>query len=313
MSFSASGAAAVGSSQQASWKKCSGARGDSGLIIRAIMSTPGQAPAPATAAAPSKSNSHIILILIAGAVAAVLVITVAGFALLRAMNRHRLPDAGEMPQIMKEAMGVAPVPAEDTAPRKAIRDAYRNLLEEGKAYTEETQRRMHTPAMASLMTPASFVDPDLRDKVIEELRGLHELDARHLEAVEQFPAMMTRNLAAAGLSESDLKDFETGTKQGMSETMGPLRKATELEMKWLDGEIEVYQYALDNRAAMGISEASEFVITNDDVRERFNQLVANAGELQKKAIEASDAFQKGQQQRQQELGISGSDVGKSPK
>lgn len=268
------------------------------------MST--QFPTPLTPQPGARKGDHTVLIVASIVILFFAMVSLGGVLAVRWVMKNRLPDTAEIPQIMKEAAGAAPIPGDDTPQRKAIRDAFRYLLEDRREYEEETKKRTSSPEFASLMQASSFVPP-VRDALMTQLRELRDIDEKHLHAVEQFPAVVDRNLRATGMSDSRVEAFDAGVQKGFSESLGQFRETTQTEMQWLDACLKLYQFAGEHESEVRV-DGSQIVIEDEAVRTQFNDLEQKAEALRQKTADLANTLEQKQHENQQKFGITEQDV-----
>lgn len=216
---------------------------------------------------------------------------VAALGVYRRVHHNALPSDAEMATILKEASGTAPIPGDDTPIRKAIRDSFKYLVDENKSYEDEVSQRFRTKYMANLLHPYSFAVDPYRQGAITELRSLRELDERHMAAVERFPEVAKSNLVSAGIPEADANAFAQGAKKGQGGGINAFSQAADLELKWIDALLELYQFAEDNRARIGMGDnTGELTFDDENARTQFMALAAKADDLADQSAKAAVLF-----------------------
>jgi hypothetical protein len=220
-----------------------------------------------------------------------------------------LPPESEMPQILKEAAGTAPVPASDTPGRKAIRDSFKSLLEENKSYQAEAERYFLRGHLNDLMYPNSFVNSGQRQEILAELQELKALDQRHLTAIQQFPEVFKANLTAAGASAGNVAAFDRGMRKEISGgALDEVSHAMDLDMKWIDATLELYQYADQNQSHIS-TRYTQVQFDSDELRAHFVYLSGKAGELGDERDKATAAFEGRQKLNRRRIGLTSQDYG----
>jgi hypothetical protein len=267
------------------------------------METSG-ASSPPPAPTGSSSNKKLTI----GSIAALILMVAVGVWTRRGDFGASMPTEKDMPVIMKEAAGTAPIPANDPPARKAIRDSFRYLLEEDKSYNEDLEERFRTRAMANLLRPSSFGHVPSMEELIRELRELKDVEAAHLEAVQRFPEVARENLQKAGLGARDVEAFEKGMAKGMGESVELLADAITAEAKWIDAVIALYQFAIDNDAAISVSNNFTLEFEDEVTQTEFDRLASRVDELGKVSEEANAAFDASQQNAQRKSGITRRDL-----
>lgn len=227
----------------------------------------------------------------------------------RRIPRNTLPSETEMVTIMKEAAGTAPIPDGDKPIRRAIRDSFKYLLDENKSYEDEVNRRFRSKYMANLLHPYSFAVDTYRQGAMTELRSLKELDQQHMAAVQRFPEVAQSNLIGAGVSEADANAFASGTRKGEGGGIDDFSRATDLELKWIDALLELYQFAEDNRTRIGMHTTAELTFDDENVRSQFMALANKADDLADQSAKVAAVFESGQQRRRQRMSFTTPDAG----
>jgi hypothetical protein len=213
----------------------------------------------------------------------------------RAHRSPSLPSDADMVTVMKEAAGTSPIPSVDPPIRKAIRDSFKYILDENKSYTDEADRRFATRYLRNLLHPYSFAAAPYRQGAITELQALKELDQQHLAAVQRFPEVAKANMLSAGISEADAEGFAGGIRKGMGDEFA---RATDLELKWLDAVLQLYQFTEENSSHIGTPSTSELMFDDDSVRSQFNEMAAKVDALGDQSAKAAAAFDTTQRRRQ---------------
>jgi hypothetical protein len=238
-----------------------------------------------------------------------------GVALMVALGVYRrirheaLPSETEMATIMKEAAGTAPISDRDTAIRKAIRESFKYLLEENRSYESEVNQRFRTKYMANLLHPYSFAVDAYRQGAMTELRSLKDLDQAHMAAVQRFPDVAQSNLIAAGVSGADAKAFAAGTRGGDGGGIDGFSHATDLELKWIDSLLELYQFAEDNRTHIGMHTTAELTFDDENVRAQFMALANKVDDLSEQSTKAAAVLEGRQQRHSQRMSFTTRDSG----
>lgn len=220
-----------------------------------------------------------------------------------------LPSETEMPQILREAAGTAPIPQNDTPGRKALRDSFKQFLDENKSYQAEVDKHFTTGHLNGLLGANSLLSGDSQ-QIVSELQELKDLDQKHLTALQNFPEIFKTNLSAAGASKAEVEAFERGMRKGMSGGLEGVEKSLELEMKWLDASVELYQYAGENQSHMH-ARGAQLEFDDESVRQHFVELSQKVDDLGTQKDQAQAAFNNVQQQNRQKMGITAQDVGQA--
>jgi len=206
---------------------------------------------------------------------------------------HRLtfPPESEMPQILREAEGTAPIPDADPRGRRALRESFRFLVDENKKYQADADRHFMYGRLNSLMYPSSFTSAGTPQQIISELQELKELDQRHLRALQNFPEIFRKNLSSAGASAGDVSVFESAMRKQLSGgALDEGSHAIELDMNWIDAAIELYQYASENQGHISGRGAYGLSFDSEDVRLRFQEISQKAEQLGRERDQAATAF-----------------------
>ena len=242
--------------------------------------------------------------------AGIVLIMMAAFGVYWRSHHVPLPPESEMPQIMKEAASTVPIPDPDTPGRKAIRDSFKYLLDENKSYQIEADRHFLSGHLNGLLYASSFVRAGEPQEIMAELQQLKALDQQHLTAIQRFPDVCKANLAAAGASGGDLDAFEVAMRKEMSGgALDEVSRAMDLDMKWIDAAIDLYQYANENQSQISGRGAARLEFTSDDVRAHFVSLSDKVDELGDQRDEATAAFNSRQKRNRHRMGLSSQDSG----
>lgn len=219
-----------------------------------------------------------------------------------------LPPETELPQILKEAAGTAPIPADDNSGRKALRDSFKYLVDENKAYQIATNRLFNYGHLNGLLFPSTFTRPDVPQQMIKELQELRSVDQKHLEAIQKFPDVCKEKLEDAGASSAQVRAFEQAMRKEMAGGLDQVTQAMELDMKWIDATVELYQYAVDNVSHLSLRGATQLEFDNDEIRAQFMYLSDKVDELGEQRDTATANYQDLQQRNRRKLGITEADV-----
>lgn len=241
-----------------------------------------------------------------GAIGLVLMVALGVY---RRIPRSTFPTEPEMATIMNEAAGSAPIPDRDTPTRKAIRDSFKYLLDENKSYEDEVNQRFRTKYMADLLHPYSFAVDPYRQGAVTGLRSLKDLDQQHLAAVQRFPEVAQSNLIAAGVSEAEAKAFAAGTKKGEGGGIDDFSRATDLELKWIDALLELYQFAEDNRTHIGMHTTAELTFDDENVRSQFMALARKVDDLADESAKVAAVFDSVHRRHRQRMSFTTRDAG----
>lgn len=219
-----------------------------------------------------------------------------------------LPPETELPHILKEAAGTAPIPANDTSGRKALRDSFKYLVDENKAYQIATNRLFTYGHLNGLLFPSTFTRPDGPQQIVKELQELKVVDEKHLKAIQRFPDVCREKLEDAGASKTEVEAFEQAMRKEMAGGLDQVTQAMELEMKWIDATVELYQYAADNSSHLSLRGATQLEFDNDDVRSQFMYLSQKVDELGEQRDTATANYQDLQRRNRQRLGVTEQDA-----
>jgi hypothetical protein len=227
----------------------------------------------------------------------------------RRIPRNTLPPETEMVTIMKAAAaGTVPIRGGDSPIRKAIRDSFKYLLDENRSYEDEVNQRFRTKYMANLLHPYSFAVDTYRQGAMTELRSLKDLDQQHMAAVQRFPEVAQSNLIAAGIREADANAFAAGTRKGEGGGIDDFSRATDLELKWIDALLELYQFAEDNRAHIGMHTTAELTFDDENVRSQFIALANKVDDLADQSAKVAVVFDSAHQRHRQRMSFTARDA-----
>ena len=227
----------------------------------------------------------------------------------RRIHRDSLPSESDMAVIMKEAAGTQPVRGGDTPIRKAVRDSFKYLIDESRSYEDSVNEHFRNKYMANLLHPYSFAVDSYRQGAMTELRSLKELDQQHLAAVERFPEVAQANLKGAGVSEADAKAFAAGIRKGEGGGIDDFSRATDLELKWIDALLELYQFSEDNRTHLGMQTTAELTFDDEGVRSQFMALADKADNLADQSAKVAAVFGGGQPRRRERMSFTTHNAG----
>lgn len=241
-----------------------------------------------------------------------ILVLMAAFGFYWRTHHVKLPPESEMPQIVKEAAGTAPIPDPDTPGRKALRDSFKYLLEENKKYQIEADRYFIRGHLNGLLYANSFVRAGEPQEIIAELRQLKELDEQHFTALQNFPDVFKANLKAAGASAGDVDAFERAMQKEISGgAFDEVSQAMELDKKWIEAAIELYQYVSDNQSHISVRGAAQLEFDSDEVRSQFVYLSEKVEALGGQRDKATAAFNSYQQRNRRRRGLTSQDVGQT--
>lgn len=189
----------------------------------------------------------------------------------RRIPRSTFPTEPEMATIMNEAAGSAPIP--------------------------------------DLLHPYSFAVDPYRQGAVTGLRSLKDLDQQHLAAVQRFPEVAQSNLIAAGVSEAEANAFAAGTKKGEGGGIDDFSRATDLELKWIDALLELYQFAEDNRTHIGMHTTAELTFDDENVRSQFMALARKVDDLADESAKVAAVFDSVHRRHRQRMSFTTRDAG----
>ena len=238
-------------------------------------------------------------------------ILVVGLVFYLRSHRNGLPSETEMETILKEAAGTAEIPKNDTPMRKAIRDSFKYLLEENKSHEDEVNTRLRNKYLANVPHPYSFAVDSYRQGAITELQSLKELDQQHVAAVQRFPEVAKANLVNAGASEADANAFAEGTRKGEGGGIDAFSRATELEMKWIDALLEMYQFADTNRTHISMHTTEALTFDDENARTYFMSLAKKADEIVDQIAKVASVFDSGHRRLLQRMSFTAREAGHS--
>lgn len=229
------------------------------------------------------------------------------------------PDLTEkdVPILMREAAGLAPIRQPDHEARKAIRGVYRELLDSSRAYEAEV-KALEGPVGESLLQPASFSSPASMQTSLDYLEKMTAVEQRQADALGNFVTRMSAAIDGLNWSQRRKEQFKEGLRSSVERESAIQQRLLQAEIAWFASMTEVYQFALKNYSKITVEAASaevpegQLAIYDDRVREEFNQMMDKAEELRKKFLAAQSAFAQNLKANEKKSGVSRKELGLEP-
>lgn len=179
--------------------------------------------------------------------------------------RHSDPKK-EMARLLAEASGKSPVSPDSDWWDDLMRDFFRSVIDRNKRYSQEI-RELDTSAMKHLYSPESYSSKEGMRKTIDQVQAALQLDQKYGTArpLVQELEIKLRNVDA---SQSEKDDFLKGVNSSAGIFLGSQDKLMDLEQKWVDATITLYQFTIDHRADYSIR-GKELFFRNDAARLEF--------------------------------------------
>jgi len=206
----------------------------------------------------------------------------------------------DIPRLMAEAAGRAPIPQPDNDGARIARDFLREVLAL-RQEAGEASSKIQTPVLEHLMEPLSFSSREKVQEALDQLNVLEELS--HKSAQAPKAALEHLHAAIAQLTTSPyasfLKEFETGAAEALELTADMHQKEEELYAS----EIDIYQFVLRNLDRFSVT-GDRLAIADDETLNQYNAKLANARRLAKDLRGARTDFEARNSESEKRIGFS---------
>jgi len=178
-------------------------------------------------------------------------------------------------RLMREAAGRQPVRNAGFGKQRefddAVREQFRNLIQLNRDYTAAVEK-IDLSATEKLNSPETLADPDSAEEALKQLHAAYDLDSQEeqkvSEVIEKLRNAMRSNSSSPAAQQSMLKGFDKSVAAQTSKR----QQLLSTEKAWIDAEDELYSFADQHRNHIKLA-GSQIAISNDTVREHFNQRI----------------------------------------
>jgi len=245
----------------------------------------------------------------AGAIALIVsFMAFAGASQQRHRFRHTDPKK-EMARLLAEASGKSPVSSNSDWWDGLMRDFFRSIIERNKRYTQEI-REFDNSALKHLYSPESYSTRAGMQKTIDQLQATLQLDQKY-GTVRPLIEDMERRLRTVDASEGDKESFLEGVKSSSEVFLGSQDKLLDLEKKWVDASVVLYQFTIEYRADYAI-EAKKLVFKNDAARLEFVAKQNEAIAQRRAFLDEKSGLDRMRNNMMTEIGLASNGAGQAP-
>ena len=172
----------------------------------------------------------------------------------------------DVPRIVAEAAGRVPIAQPDNDGAKALRDFFREALTVRKEVAE-MNRRYQTPEMAHLHQAQSMSSREQVVRTLQQLRGLQQFSLRMTELPRQMADHF--QTSRSRLSGTRYAPFLERVQRGFEERAGETVKFRVKEQEYLQSEIDIYTFILQNFNSFSVH-GPDIFIADRNVLESYN-------------------------------------------
>jgi hypothetical protein len=213
----------------------------------------------------------------------------------------------DMPLILKEAAGLAPVKDPNDAARTALREYFQDIISQNKIYTAEVDK-LNIP---NLYTPQSYLDEEEARQIIVQLEGILSTEEKQEAALKDIRGRLVSRINALDWQNSEKKEFLKGFDEKFDEVESNRQKLLETETVWVNSVIDLYNFAIQDHRFFHLNEG-HIIITNPEILDQFNKRIDRSNELGKQYKTALQSFKKNQESWLSDFGASSRDFGATP-
>jgi hypothetical protein len=217
--------------------------------------------------------------------------------------RPQLTEA-DIPIIAKEAAGVVPITNPNDAGRTALRDYFKEIIVQNKAYSSKVE----TISYEGLYTPQSYLDPTKAKNIISQLETALEVEQSQEDALDRIVERLRTRINSLDWSEENKKKFLKEFDEAYQKQLDVRRPAVKTEKEWLTSVRDLYIFVLDNERYFRRS-GDAVVIANTTILDQFNERIGHANELNQKYLASKKLLEQNQNQGLSKLGLSAHDFG----
>lgn len=222
---------------------------------------------------------------------------------------HHTDPKKEMARLFAEASGKSAVSPNADWWDNLMRDFLRSVIDRNKRYSQEI-REFDTSATKHLYSPDSYSSREAMQKTIDQLQAILELDQKYGTArpLLQDLEIKLRNVDA---SPNEKSAFLEGVKSTSEVFLGSQDKIMDLEKKWVDATVTLYQFTIDHRADYTIR-GKKLVFRNDAMRLEFIAKQSDAIAQRRAFLDEKAGLDRTRNTMMTEIGLASQDPDPAP-
>lgn len=225
-------------------------------------------------------------------------------------NRFRHTDPKkEMARLLAEASGKNPVSPDTDWWDSLMRDFFRSVIDRNKRYTQQI-RELDTSATKHLYSPESYSSKQGMQKTIDQLQAILQLDQKYGTARPLLQDLETK-LRTVDASPSEKSLFLEGVKSSSEVFLGSQQKLMDLEKKWVDATVALYQFTIDHRADYSIK-GKKLLFKNDAARLEFVAKQSDAIAQRRAFLDEKAGLDRTRNTMMTEIGLASQDTNPAP-
>ena len=160
------------------------------------------------------------------------------------IGRNKPPlTEGDIPIIAREAAGLAPITKTDDASRTAVRECFKEVIQQNRVYQAEVDRLNFD----DLYTPSSYVNARKAEQILAQLQAALDIETGLEAGLNGVLARCEERFNTLGWSESYRKKFVTGFEEQFKKTIANRRPMVDSAKAWLNSIRDLYLFVLDNQ------------------------------------------------------------------
>lgn len=222
---------------------------------------------------------------------------------------HNTDPKKETARLLAEASGKSPVSPDSDWWDDLMRDFFRSMIDRNKNYSQEI-RELDTSATKHLYSPESYSSKEGMRKTVDQLKAALQLDQKYGTArpLVQELEIKLRNVDA---SQSEKDDFLKSVNSSAGVFLGSQDKLMDLEQKWVDATVSLYQFAIDHRADYAI-QGKKLIFKNDAARLEFVAKQSDAIARRHAFLDEKAGLDRMRNNMMTEIGLASQDVNPAP-
>jgi len=222
--------------------------------------------------------------------------------------RHTDPKK-ETARLLAEASGKSPVSPDGDWWDELMRDFFRSVIDRNKRYSQEI-REFDNSALHHLYSTESYSTRARMQKIIAQLQDTLQLDQKY-GTVRPLLQDMERKLQTVDASESDKQAFLEGVKSTSEVFLGSQDKLMDLEKKWIEATVTLYQFTIDHRGDYSVK-GKKLIFKNDAASLEFVTKQAEAIAQRKAFLDEKAGLDRMRNNMMTEIGLASTDTGQTP-
>lgn len=222
---------------------------------------------------------------------------------------HHTDPKKETARLLAEASGKSPVSPDSDWWDDLMRDFFRSVIDRNKRYSQEI-RELDTSATKHLYSSESYSSRAGMQKTIDQLHAMLQLDQKY-GTVRPLVQDMETKLRTVDASPSEKSSFLEGIKSSSEVFLGSQDKLLDLEQKWMDSTVTLYQFAIDHLADYTIKD-KKLIFHNDAARLEFVSKQSDAIAKHRAFLDEKAGLDRMRNNMMTEIGIASHDTNPAP-